>query len=111
MGAARRDENLAIVVLLVMAVYAISFLPIRTLSRYRQPAANRCGALLTGQPTALGSALIKVTGAIGRVPTRDLRTIEAFNAFFFAPAIGAGFSLSGLLATHPPLPQRLERPW
>jgi heat shock protein HtpX len=112
-GRGRREDNLAVVVLLLMAVsalvYAVSFLLIRALSRYRELAADRAGAMLTGQPSALASALTKVTGEIGRMPTRDLRTAEPFNAFFFAPALRPGARLSALLATHPPLRQRLDR--
>jgi heat shock protein HtpX len=90
-------------------VYAISFLLIRTLSRYRELAADRSAAFLTGQPTALGSALVKVSGDIGRIPARDLRDAEAFNAFFFAPAVAPGASLSSLFSTHPSLERRLGR--
>ena len=69
-----------------IAVYAISFLLIRMLSRYRELAADRSGALLTGQPSALKSALVKVSEGINRIPTKDLRSAEPLNAFFFAPA-------------------------
>ena len=72
------------------AVYAISFLLIRALSRYRELAADRAAALLTGRPSALASALTKVTGDIARIPTQDLRTAQAFNAFYFTPALGPG---------------------
>ncbi len=90
-------------------VYAISFLLIRALSRYRELSADRSGALLTGRPSALASALQKVTGVMGQIPTRDLRSAEAFNAFFFAPALAPGFSLSSLFSTHPPLEKRLAQ--
>ena len=70
-----------------MVVYAISFLLIRLLSRYRELSADRSGALLTGQPSALASALVKVTGDIARIPTRDLRQAEPLNAFYFTPAL------------------------
>ena len=70
-----------------IVVYAVSFLLIRMLSRYRELAADRSGALLTGQPSALKSALIKVSGDMGRIPTKDLRAAEPLNAFFFAPAM------------------------
>ena len=90
-------------------VYALSFLLIRALSRYRELSADRSGALLTGQPSALAAALTKVSGDLARIPTRDLRQAEAFNAFFFAPALAQGFSLSSLFSTHPPLNQRLEQ--
>jgi len=65
--------------------------------------------MLTGRPSALASALTKVSGEIARIPTRDLRQAEAFNAFFFAPAFAPGFSLTSLFATHPPLDRRLEQ--
>jgi heat shock protein HtpX len=94
-------------------VYAVSFLLIRMLSRYRELAADRSGALLTGQPSALKSALVKVTGDMARIPTRDLRTAEPLNAFFFAPAMrlsapGGKKSLSAIFSTHPSLERRLE---
>jgi len=92
-------------------VYAISFLLIRLLSRYRELSADRSGALLTGQPSKLASALVKVTGDIGRIPTRDLRTAQPLNAFFFAPAMSlhgtGGGGLSNLFSTHPSLERRL----
>jgi len=97
------------VVLVSALVYALSFLLTRALSRYRELSADRSGALLTGRPSALASALQKVTGEMGRIPTRDLRSAEAFNAFFFAPALAQGFSLSSLFSTHPSLQRRLEQ--
>jgi heat shock protein HtpX len=113
MGGRGRDNNAAAmffaVVIASAIVYALSFLLIRTLSRYRELAADRAGAIVTGQPSALASALVKVSGEMGRIPTRDLRQAEAFNAFFFAPAVAPGFSLSSLFATHPPLERRLEQ--
>ncbi|MFF4395922.1 zinc metalloprotease HtpX [Streptomyces sp. NPDC001480] len=112
-GGGRRDQNTAAVIALVMAVsaavYAISFLLIRALSRYRELAADRAAALLTGRPSALASALTKVTGDIARIPTDDLRTAQAFNAFYFTPALGAEPGLSRLFSTHPSLEQRLEQ--
>ena len=109
----RRDHNnnsvpVALIILAVsVVVYAVSFVLIRTLSRYRELAADRAGAMLTGRPAALASALTKVTGDMARIPTRDLRAAEAFNAFFFTPAIARGFSLSSLFSTHPSLEARL----
>jgi heat shock protein HtpX len=100
-----------IVLVVGIVVYAISFLLIRLLSRYRELSADRSGALLTGQPSALASALQKVTGEMARIPTRDLRAAEPLNAFYFAPALasrGAGVSLSGLFSTHPSLERRLK---
>src|SRR5499427_1565781 len=105
------------IVMLVMlgvgiVVYAVSFLLIRLLSRYRELAADRAGALLTGQPSALASALTKVSGEIARIPQKDLRQAEPLNAFYFAPALSgrsAGTSLANLFSTHPSLEKRLKQ--
>jgi heat shock protein HtpX len=107
-------DNAALVELAVLAVsvvvYAISFLLTMALSRYRELAADRSGALLTGRPSALASALVKVTGEMSRIPTRDLRASESFNAFYFTPAIASkGVSLSTIFSTHPSLDQRLAQ--
>ena len=95
-----------------IAVYAISFLLIRMLSRYRELAADRSGALLTGQPSALKSALLKVSDGINTIPTKDLRSAEPLNAFFFAPAAhlttgGGKKNLATIFSTHPSLERRL----
>ena len=113
-GRGNRDQDSgAVAVLAIMlisiVVYAISFLLTRALSRYRELSADRSGAILIGAPAALASALTKVTGAMSQIPTRDLRSAEAFNAFFFAPAFAKGFSLSSLFSTHPPLEKRLQQ--
>jgi heat shock protein HtpX len=109
----RKDQNTLAVFAAVMAVsaavYALSFLLIRALSRYRELAADRAAALLTGRPSALASALAKVSGDIARIPTKDLRTAQAFNAFYFTPALGAEPGLSRYFSTHPSLEQRLEQ--
>ncbi|WP_186777173.1 zinc metalloprotease HtpX [Streptomyces salinarius] len=109
----RRDQNTMAVLAVVMgvsaAVYALSFLLIRALSRYRELAADRAAALITGRPSALAAALTKVTGDIARIPTKDLRTAQAFNAFYFTPAFGAEPGLSRIFATHPSLEQRLDQ--
>jgi heat shock protein HtpX len=97
-----------IIMLVSIVVYAISFLLIRLLSRYRELAADRSGALLTGQPSKLASALQKVSGDIAKIPSRDLRDAEALNAFYFAPAITSGASLATLFSTHPSLERRLR---
>ena len=96
-------------ILVSALVYAISFILIRTLSRYRELAADRSGAILIGQPALLASALVKVSGEMARIPTRDLRSAEHFNAFYFAPALAPGASLSTLFSTHPPLQKRLDQ--
>ncbi|MCG0062733.1 MULTISPECIES: zinc metalloprotease HtpX [Streptomyces] len=107
------DQNTAALLFAVMAVsalvYALSFLLIRALSRYRELAADRAAALLTGRPSALASALTKVTGDIARIPTQDLRTAQAFNAFFFTPALGPGSTVANLFSTHPTLERRLDQ--
>lgn len=114
-GAGNNNNGGALpVMLIVMAVgivvYAISFLLIRLLSRYRELAADRAGALLTGQPSALASALTKVSGAMSAIPTRDLRQAQALNAFYFAPALKADqLSLSTVFSTHPSLERRLKQ--
>ncbi|MFC5267401.1 zinc metalloprotease HtpX [Kribbella qitaiheensis] len=108
-----RDQNATVVVLTVVlvsaVVYALSFFLTRALSRYRELSADRAAAILTGHPSALASALTKVSGEIARIPSRDLRQAAAFNAFYFAPAIAPGLTLSSLFATHPPLERRLDQ--
>jgi len=101
-----------IVMLVGIVTYAISFLLIRLLSRYRELAADRSGALLTGQPSALASALQKVSGSMSRIPTKDLRSAEPLNAFYFVPAFKAGgkeVALSNIFSTHPTLERRLRQ--
>ena len=113
-GGGRRDRNnngvpIWIIVLIgSLIVYAISFLLLRLLSRYRELAADRAGAQLTMNPRALASALQKITGEINRIPQKDLRASQAMNAFFIAPAV-SGISLSTLTSTHPSLEQRLAQ--
>ncbi len=107
------------IMLVSIVVYAISFVLTRALSRYRELAADRSGAILIGRPSVLASALVKVNGDIARIPTRDLRKAEPFNAFFFTPAITqrpgpngqptGGFSISNLFSTHPSLERRLAQ--
>jgi heat shock protein HtpX len=107
-----RDNTGAVILLVVLAsavVYALSFLLTRLLSRYRELSADRAGAILIGRPSLLASALVKITGDMGRIPTRDLRAAEPLNAFFFAPALAPGFSFSSLFATHPSLDRRLDQ--
>ena len=101
---------LLIVMLVGIVTYAISFLLIRLLSRYRELAADRAGALLTGQPSALASALTKVSGAMAKIPTKDLREAQPLNAFYFAPALKPDTtSLSTIFSTHPSLERRLQQ--
>jgi len=106
------DSNGAIgffVVLIVSLVtYAISFLLMRLLSRYRELCADRSGAYLTQRPSALASALTKISGQMNAVPERDLRAAKPMNAFFIAPAV-RGLGVGTLTSTHPPLEQRLDQ--
>jgi heat shock protein HtpX len=124
-GGGRRGGNnsqAALLIPLIMlgsaVIYAISFLLIRLLSRYRELAADRSGALLTQNPSALMSALTKVSSGMSQIPTQDLRAAEPLNAFYFAPAMkltrgggggGGGMSLSALFSTHPSLEKRIEQ--
>jgi len=106
-GRSQEEEDGVIYVVLVSAaVYAISFLLLRALSRYREFAADRGSAVLTGRPSALASALLKISGTMERVPRQDLRSAEGMSAFFIMPA-RAKNSLMNLFADHPPLEQRL----
>ena len=100
-----------LIMLVSILVYALSFLLTRALSRYRELAADRSGAILIGRPSLLASALVKVTGEMSKIPQRDLRKAEAFNAFFFTPAFNGkqGVSLANLFATHPSLDKRLAQ--
>jgi heat shock protein HtpX len=105
-GDREEEEDLVLVVIASVVVYALSFLLLRALSRYREFAADRGGAVLTGRPSALASALLKISGQIERVPSQDLRSSEAMSAFFIIPA-RAKKSLLNIFADHPPLEQRL----
>lgn len=109
----RSRDNTALVFLAVtliaVATYVISYLLLRALSRYREYAADRGAAIMTGAPAQLASALMAITGDMARIPTRDLRAAEGMNAFFIVPAVARGFSLSSLFATHPPVERRVER--
>ena len=113
-GGGRRDNNngglpVWLVVLVVSLItYAVSFLLLKLLSRYRELSADRSGAYLTMKPEALASALQKITGEINTIPDRDLRSSQPMNAFFIAPAV-KGVSLRTLTSTHPTLEQRLEQ--
>jgi heat shock protein HtpX len=112
-GGRRSNDNNGLPVWLVvlvvsMVTYAISFLLLKLLSRYRELSADRSGAYLTMKPQALASALQKITGEINQIPDRDLRASQSMNAFFIAPAV-RGVSLRTLTSTHPSLEQRLEQ--
>src|SRR4051794_25375115 len=88
--------------LVSMIVYAVSFLLIQALSRYREFAADRGAAIITGRPSALASALYKISSGMERIPQRDLRAASELNAFFIFPT-----RIGGLFATHPPMERRI----
>jgi heat shock protein HtpX len=108
-GGGRDDEDndLMLVILVSAIVWAISFFLIRMLSRYREFAADRGAAVITGRPSALASALIKIDGSMKSTPTQDLRQAEGLAAFFIIPPRVKG-SVFNAFATHPPLEKRLE---
>jgi len=100
-----RDNGSGVIIWLVsVAVWFLSFLLIRALSRYREFAADRGSAILTGNPSALISALMKISGDIRRVPDKDLREVEGINAFFIIPT-----AVKGIFSTHPPTEKRIEK--
>ena len=107
-GGGDRDEeqNILLVYLASFIVWIISFFLIRAFSRYREYAADRGSAILTGQPSQLMSALVKLHQA-SRIPRRDLRHAETLQALFIMPAVGKG-SIYELFQTHPTLEHRLE---
>jgi heat shock protein HtpX len=103
------DDNpsFMVVILVSVAVYIVSFLLMQMLSRYREFAADRGAAVITGRPSALSSALLKISGAMERTPTQDLRAAGELNAFFIVPA-SLKNSIFNLFATHPPMEKRIE---
>jgi heat shock protein HtpX len=101
-----QEEGIVLVLLVSVLVYALSFLLLRALSRYREYAADRGSAVLTGRPSALASALLKISGTMERVPSQDLRKAEGMSAFFILPARSKQ-SLMNIFADHPPLEKRL----
>jgi len=99
----------ALVIFLVsLLVYVISFFLILALSRYREFSADRGAAIITGRPSALSAALVKISDRMQQVPSQDLRQAENLNAFFIVPASVKG-SIKTLFATHPPMEKRIER--
>jgi len=96
------------VMLASMVISVIAYLLTMALSRYRELSADRSGAILIGKPSVLASALVNITGDMGRIPRTDLRKVEGMNAFFFAPALAPGTTAS-LFSTHPSLEKRLDQ--
>jgi heat shock protein HtpX len=99
----------ALVILLVsLLVYILSFFLMLALSRYREFAADRGAAIVTGRPSALSSALVRISGAMQTVPAQDLREAERMNAFFIVPTSVKG-AVQTLFSTHPPMEKRIQR--
>jgi heat shock protein HtpX len=107
-----RDRNsggtMIIVIVVAVLVWVISFLIIRAISRYREFSADRGAAQMTGKPVKLANALMKISGSMRRVPTKDLRQVEGLNAFFIIPAI-SGSTIGNLFSTHPPTEKRVQK--
>jgi heat shock protein HtpX len=96
-----------VIILVSLVVYVISFFLMQALSRYREFAADRGAAVITGRPSALSSALLKIAGTMQRIPQTDLRAHAEMNAFYIFPA-GAKQSVFNLFSTHPPIEKRIE---
>jgi heat shock protein HtpX len=97
-----------LILLIAIVTWIASFLIIRAISRYREYVADKDGALITGKPSKLASALLKISGTMKRMPTRDLREVEGMNAFFIIPAL-SGDALTNLFSTHPPVAERVKK--
>jgi heat shock protein HtpX len=107
-GGSDDDDNpsIMVVILVSLAVYIISFFLMQALSRYREFAADRGAAVITGRPSALSSALLKISGTMERIPQTDLRAHAEMNAFYIFPA-SAKNSIFNLFSTHPPIEKRI----
>ena len=97
-----------VVLAIRLITYAVSFLLLKLLSRYRELSADRSGAYLTGKPSSLASALTKISGDMARIPNKDLRQAQSMTAFFFTPAIKSEH-FSTLFSTHPNIQTRLDQ--
>lgn len=110
-GYGRRSDGaggMALILLIAIVTWFVSFLVIRAISRYREYAADRGAAQMTGKPVKLANALLKISGTMRQAPARDLREVEGLNAFFIIPAI-SGDALTSLFSTHPPVQKRVQR--
>jgi heat shock protein HtpX len=107
-GGSDDDENPSFLVLFLvsLAVYIVSFFLMQALSRYREYSADRGAAIITGRPSALASALMKIASGMNQIPQRDLRASTELAAFYIFPPT-AGRAISGLFATHPPMEKRI----
>jgi heat shock protein HtpX len=106
-GGGRQGGGIVVAILVSLVVWIVSYLLIRALSRYREYAADRGAAAITGNPSALASALLKISGEMDKVPEDDLREEAEMNAFFIIP-IKSGV-VGRLFSTHPPTEKRVEQ--
>lgn len=109
-GGNRNNSGGAMIIVIAVALltWVISFLIIRAISRYREFSADRGSAQMTGKPIKLGNALLKISGTMKNIPTRDLRQEEGLNAFFIVPAL-SGSTIGNLFSTHPPVQKRVQK--
>lgn len=111
-GLQARNRNTAgtsaIVLLVAITTWVVSFLIIRAISRYREFSADRGGAIMTGKPDKLASALLKISGKIKVIPPKELENVQKLNAFFIIPAL-SGSSIANLFSTHPPVEKRVQK--
>jgi heat shock protein HtpX len=107
-GGGDDDDNPSFMVLFLVSigVYIISFFLMQALSRYREFAADRGAALITGRPSALASALTRISSGMQRIPQQDLRATQELAAFYIFPP-GVGKSIGAVFATHPPMEKRI----
>ncbi|HVC22945.1 MAG TPA: zinc metalloprotease HtpX [Candidatus Dormibacteraeota bacterium] len=109
-GGSSEGQGMIVIILVAAVVWAISFVLIRALSRYREYAADRGSAIITRDPAQLASALQKISGTMTRIPTRDLRQVQSANALMIFPAVHMGKgSLAEMFSTHPSLEHRLAK--
>jgi heat shock protein HtpX len=110
-GRDRGSGGGAILIMLAVAAvtWLVSFLVIRAISRYREFAADRGSAQMTGKPVQLANALMKISGTMQRVPNRDLRKVEGLNAFFIIPVNSGRQTIANLFSTHPPVQMRVQK--
>ena len=109
---AGRDRNngssIIIIIVVSLVTWIVSFLIIRAISRYREYSADRGAAQMTRKPVSLANALLKISGTMHKVPSKELKHIEGYNAFFIIPAI-SGDTLTQLFSTHPPIEKRVQK--
>ena len=111
-GLQTRNRNSAgsgvIVLLVAIVTWVVSFLIIRAISRYREYSADRGGAIMTGKPDKLATALLKISGKIKVIPPNELKNVQKLNAFFIIPAL-SGSSIANLFSSHPPVEKRVQK--